>query len=237
MSETTLYIFIDESGNFDFSPTGSKYFILSGLSTLTPLHKRSAITDIKYSLLSKGEDIEYFHATEDKQIFRDEFYKAMKSIDGFEIDSVIAEKSKALKELYEEITIDSSLRFSKRKAEEKFYRLICETLLKYIIRRYINFKDSIKIERVVVVLDKILTGQKRSFITKQIKMQLKKELGVVPHVYFHQMKSDVNCQMVDYCCWAIASKWTKGELRPYNEIKEKVKSEFEIFKSGKISHY
>jgi len=38
----TLFIFIDESGNFDFSPKGTKYFILSAVSTLKPPGKRKA---------------------------------------------------------------------------------------------------------------------------------------------------------------------------------------------------
>ena len=32
----TLYVFIDESGNFDFSPSGTKYFILTTLTTIVP---------------------------------------------------------------------------------------------------------------------------------------------------------------------------------------------------------
>ncbi|MBU1323192.1 DUF3800 domain-containing protein [Patescibacteria group bacterium] len=29
MTNKCLFIFIDESGNFDFSPTGTKYFVLT----------------------------------------------------------------------------------------------------------------------------------------------------------------------------------------------------------------
>jgi len=36
-SMSTLYIFLDESGNFDFSPKGTKYFVLSAVSTLDPV--------------------------------------------------------------------------------------------------------------------------------------------------------------------------------------------------------
>lgn len=38
--EKTLYLFIDESGNFDFSPKGTKYFVLTALATFDPLMKR-----------------------------------------------------------------------------------------------------------------------------------------------------------------------------------------------------
>ncbi len=33
---SNLYIFIDESGNFDFSPNGTQYFVLTSMCTLTP---------------------------------------------------------------------------------------------------------------------------------------------------------------------------------------------------------
>jgi len=36
MKENTLYIFIDENGNFDFSPGETKYFTLSCLTEKRP---------------------------------------------------------------------------------------------------------------------------------------------------------------------------------------------------------
>lgn len=36
----TLFIFVDESGNFDFSPKGTKFFVLSCLSTFKPAEER-----------------------------------------------------------------------------------------------------------------------------------------------------------------------------------------------------
>jgi len=32
----TLYVFVDEAGNFDFSPTGTRWFMLAVLSTTEP---------------------------------------------------------------------------------------------------------------------------------------------------------------------------------------------------------
>jgi len=61
----SLFIFIDESGNFDFSSKGTKYFILSAVSTLNPLGKER-LEEIKYDLMKNGTNLEYFHATEDK---------------------------------------------------------------------------------------------------------------------------------------------------------------------------
>ena len=47
----TLYIFLDESGNFDFSPSGTKYFILTALSTTLPFEIGSPLLKHRYDLL------------------------------------------------------------------------------------------------------------------------------------------------------------------------------------------
>lgn len=43
----TLYIFIDESGNFDFSPGGTKYFVLTAFVTFNPVEERDTLLHLK----------------------------------------------------------------------------------------------------------------------------------------------------------------------------------------------
>lgn len=239
MDGTTLYIFLDESGDFNFSSTGTKYFILSSISTLGPIDGRHELTQIKYQLLQDGHDLEYFHATENKQYIRDCVFSIIDQLGDIEVDSVIAEKRKANFTLYKDPGPDSK-KYSKNRThqvEEKLYKQICETLLQYTIRRYIQFKSKIKIQKIVVIQDRLFTERKREFITKHIKTYIHSNFGIMPHVYFHQMKSDPNCQIVDYCCWAIAVKWERNEQRSYLQIKSKIKSEFEIFSSGTTYFY
>ena len=94
MDGKTPYIFIDESGNFDFTPTGTKYFVMTAVSTTQPLKARDQFMKLRYEFLCDGTDQEYFHATEDKQAVRDAVFKTIKSLDDFEIDCVIAQKKK-----------------------------------------------------------------------------------------------------------------------------------------------
>jgi len=49
-----LYVFIDESGNMDFSDKGTKHFVLAALTTLQPLVSSSALQSLKYSLLKEN---------------------------------------------------------------------------------------------------------------------------------------------------------------------------------------
>jgi Protein of unknown function (DUF3800) len=48
MSKRILYIFLDEAGNFDFSPGGTPYFIIGSLTKERPFHAYRELTDLKY---------------------------------------------------------------------------------------------------------------------------------------------------------------------------------------------
>ena len=225
----TLFIFIDESGNFDFSPKGTKYFILSAVSTLNPLGKEK-LEEIKYDLMKNGTNLEYFHATEDKQVVRNKVYSFIENLKDIEIDSVIAQKNKTNPSLY------VATKKKKPKKGEKLYTLALQTLLQYIFRRYNN---SAKVDQVVIVLSSIFDVNKRELIKKTIKIYLKQIFSNPFYLYFHQNRSDKNTQIADYCCWAIYKKWADGEIRPYSAVNKgnKIKSEFDIFKTGKIIYY
>ena len=70
-----LNIFIDESGNFDFSVGGTKYFLLTAVSTTGCAELFSEFFELKHGLAASGLELEEFHATEDKQAVRDEMYR------------------------------------------------------------------------------------------------------------------------------------------------------------------
>jgi len=71
MSFRYLYIFLDESGNLDFSENGTRYFSLTSIAIELPFSLFSELIDLKYNLVEKGLDLEYFHASEDAQETRD----------------------------------------------------------------------------------------------------------------------------------------------------------------------
>ena len=70
-----LYIFLDEGGNLDFSKNGTKYFTITGLSKERPFEAFKASNNLKYDRIESGTEIEYFHASEDRQVVRDEVFK------------------------------------------------------------------------------------------------------------------------------------------------------------------
>ncbi len=98
---TTLFIFLDESGNLDFSLKGTAVWSLTAFCTFDPVRGRETFWDLTYSLAHEGIQLEYFHATEDKQAIRDQVFSRIAALaDDFEIHSVIAEKRKANPSLY-----------------------------------------------------------------------------------------------------------------------------------------
>ena len=239
----TLYLFIDESGNFDFSPKGTRYFVLTSVATVKPSTGREAFLDLKYDLLKERESgiQDFFHATEDLQAVRNRVYDLIGKTDDFVVDSIVAQKNKANPSLHERLdpppgkngkVIFKSMKMVK--TEEEFYRMISNTLLKYTFKHYGSLDH---IEQVVVVLGAVFTKNKQDYVLKNLKKYLKANFGKPFFIYFHRVQCDINCQIADYCGWAIYVNWERGETRPLESINGKVRSMFEIFKSGKTEYY
>ena len=233
INNKTLYIFVDESGNFDFSPNGTKYFILSCLCTFLPVQEREKVLDLRYALLKDGVNQEFFHATEDSQAVRDRVFSIINNLkDDFEIHAVIAQKNKANPTLYREEYQKKGKKIQRIVGAE-FYQRNCRTLLQYVFNRP-KFNQA---EKIIVVLGSIFTREKQSLILKTLKKDLKNRCLKSFEIYFHQAKADINCQIVDYCGWAVAIKWERDEKRSFDIINSKVKSEYEIFKIGDATYY
>lgn len=241
-SKKTLYIFIDESGNFDFTPNGTKYFVMTAVSTMTPLESRvdllNQLHKLKYQNWSNGVSDYYFHATEDKQDVRDTVFSAIRELNDIEIDTIFAQKNKTHPSLYTQLDLtkkdtDGSLGKPIR-SEERFYDKISQILLQYIFKRC-DARGSV--DQIVVVLGSIFTNKKRDYVLKSLKQYLKSNFDKPFYIYFHPTSSDINCQIADYCGWAIYVRLDRGEDRPWKEIKLKVKSHFDVFERGDTEYY
>ena len=123
-----LYIFVDESGNLDFSSRGTKYYILTLLSTTDPARIGYHLTKLRYLLLpeyrcgDKMEERGYFHASENKQEVRNYVFETLlKATSRLRVDAVIAQKNKA------------NPTFHNRQSD--LYRIMGEASLKYAFMR------------------------------------------------------------------------------------------------------
>src|SRR4030042_393292 len=162
MNSRILYLFIDESGNFDFSPGGTKYFILTALSTTAPFKIAAPLLELRYQLLPNyagGRALEesgYFHAAEDAQAVRDAVFSTiMRNGKDIRVDSVIAQKNKA------------NPRFHSQQLE--LYQRMGEALLKYTFNRAVwgNY------DHVVLVFSSLFDKKKRGILKQTFKSLIK----------------------------------------------------------------
>ncbi|MBT6047008.1 MAG: DUF3800 domain-containing protein [Candidatus Scalindua sp.] len=222
MKDNTLYMFIDEGGNFDFSPNGTKYFTLSCLTEKRPFPSYDKLRNIKYDLIEDGINIEYFHASTDKQFVRDMVSSVIQdNIDNIKVDSMIVQKNKTHPALY---------------PEEKFYSKVFGMLMKWVLRERVDLQE---IKSLIIFTDNMPLNKKKKAMEKAVKLTLSglvKE-GLQYNIYHHQSKSNLNLQVVDYLNWSIFRKWERGDARSYEIIKKAVDAEWDVFRHGDTIHY
>ena len=62
----SAYIFLDESGNFDFGASGTRYLVLTSVGMCRPFPAGDRLDDYKYHCIETGTDIERFHCYADR---------------------------------------------------------------------------------------------------------------------------------------------------------------------------
>ena len=217
-----LYVFIDVSGNYDFSPAGTMSIVITSTlcSDINPgvleLHA------VKHEVIDQGIDIEYFHAAEDRQPVRDRVFNVISGLTHLRIDSIIVEKSK----------VDPNLRPLNR-----LYPTMVEYLLQYPFDP--RGIDVTRFDKVLIFMDReSARAREKEALTKAVKLSLARHLRGVPYTLsMHSSASHPYLQIVDYCSWAVYVKWERGEIRPFNQIKNLVRSEFLIYQNKKAKWY
>jgi hypothetical protein len=215
-----LYVFVDESGNLDFTPKGTKYFVLSAITATTPIKSSNILQGLKYDLLAEGSggsELECFHASEDSQAVRNAVFEKIATLDSIHINYIIAEKRKT----------------NPSRQGANFYRLLGSALTKYLLLKY---RENNEYRKIVIVFDQVLPNKERGNFLKEIKPILK-AIGKPYAIYFHKMISDFNGQIADYCAWAKYVELERGELRPMEAIENISKDVFDIFSSGDRYYY
>lgn len=214
-----LYVFIDEGGNLDFSPTGTRYFTLTTVAAFRPFAWDEPLNSLKYDLIEQGIGLDRFHAAEDRQAVRDKVFAIIAaSLTDVRLDSLIVEKRKT---------------HPKVQTAERFYPEMLGYLLKYVLQP----GNLAGCSEVVVVTDSLPLNSKRKAIEKAVKMTLVAMIpaGTPYRVHHIPSRSLVALQVADYCNWAVFKKWERVDTRSYEVIKAALHSEFDICQKG--THY
>lgn len=215
-----LYIFLDESGDLDFSPSGSKFFLMTCVAVRRPFPWEYKLAELRFDLIESGRDIEYFHATEDKQPVRDKVFGEIQTVLGaIRADSIIVEKRKTGPAL------QATLAFYPR-------------VLGYLIRFVVSGLALSTVSDIIIITDELPINKKRKAVVKAIKSELATMLPAqVPYkIFHHSSKSCSGLQIADYLSWAVFRKWTINDTRSHSLVSQCIKSEFDIFRTG-VRHY
>ncbi|MCK5840589.1 MAG: DUF3800 domain-containing protein [Candidatus Sabulitectum sp.] len=219
----TAYIFVDESGDLNFSSNGTYWFILTAVTMYQPFDIFAEIMERRFDLIEYGLEIEYFHASYDNYDIRTEIFDAISEyLDAIEINTII---------------------INKRKVDPKFYpeALFFPEMLKQLLPDVLSRELPKRAHNKAVVFQD-LTPEKR----KRLKIQKSKNDMLANclsnsnyRIFHHSSKSNLGLQIVDYCNWAIYRYWkSKGEGKAfYKVIKKSISSEREIFKNTKKEFY
>jgi len=220
----TLYVFLDEGGNFDFSPSGSKYFTLTCVSLYRPFTLHTDLDTYKYDLIEHRIkpriDMEYFHCADDNRHVRSKVFSMLAaSVPAESVDSVVVEKRKTGPAL---------------QPPEKFYPKMLGFLLRYAVE-----KASQGVGEVAVLTDSLPVAKKRKAIDKAVKTVLADMLpSDTPYrVMHHSSRAHYGLQIADYFNWAIFRKWEHADSNTFKTIQTRVRSEFDIFRTGRRHYY
>jgi hypothetical protein len=214
------HIYVDESGNFDFSlnAKASRYFILTTVSTEN--HGiASDLLDLRRELAWNGVRMpREFHATEDKQLVRDKVFDVLSKHD-FRVDATLLEKRKAHPKI--------------RPSAERFYKYAWYYHMKHVAPRIAT-----RVDELLVIGASIGTRRKLYIIQSAIEDVMRQtsptsamESTVWP------VSVDPMLQVADYCSWAIQRKWEVKDWRSYDLISDKIRTEYDLFRVGTTLYY
>lgn len=209
MVDGCAYIFLDESGNFDFGPQGTRHLALTSVTMRRPFPASVRLDDYRYGCIEAGTDIEYFHCYADRRDVRETVFDAIAAhLEAIRIHCLVAEKA----------NVDPALREPGR---------LYPWMLGCLVRKALSEETIASADEVVVITDTIPVNRKRKAVEKSIQLAVTRNQPLKPkyRILHHRSCSHYGLQIADYCCWAIFRKWERGDSSWYDRIGTAVRDE------------
>lgn len=209
------YIFLDESGNFDFGANGTRYFMLTSVSLNRPFSMTNALDFYRHECLEFGLDMESFHCANDNRYVRGRVFDLIAHhIDDIRIDCLIVEKRKA-----------SSL----LQKGGNLYPWMLGRLLRFVVHK----ETERGAQKFILITDRLPFTGKRHTAESTVHRTLSR---MVPddrrlQAFHHASCSHYGLQLADYCCWAMFRKWERGDPTYCNRIDVAIRGEIDIFRA------
>ena len=205
-----VYIFLDESGNFDFRESGSRYLVMTCVEMCRPFPGWELLDDYKYRCIENGMDIEYFHCYADRKHVRNTVFNVIaQHLDNMRISCVVIEKTRVSPMVHE---------------PKRLY----QWMLDYLLGRVLAGEVNAEVKDVIVITDTIPVNERRKAIVQSIQLAVARNQppNMKYRILHHQSRTHYGLQIADYCCWAIFRKWESGDCSWYDRISPAVNGEF-----------
>lgn len=228
---STLHVHIDESGDLDFSPRGSKFIVFAALWTYEPLLLAWHLQNLRFGFLKacsserlakyRLERLERFHCCEDSFYVRELVIKRMVTSPGWKFAATVIQKSKVSP--------------SEREHMGSFYARFASIPLRLLLRGPIGHRAT----RVLIYTDRFPNQCKREWTEKAIRESCRAELptGLPFSVFHHASSSNACLQAADYCAYAVARKWERNDPRLYDLLRSRLtKTEWNVLGEETEAH-
>lgn len=197
------FLFIDESGDFNFTDTGTKHFVMAGVLTKEPLKSAIPLQDLRYQLLAKGINQSSFHAAPDLQIVRDLVFSEIVHMSDIKVHVVFGRKDQ----------LDPSA----RNMQDLHFQFTAALMQFHLDKG--NIRES---SQLVVVIDRSLPTKSQAAFKSSIK-PITKRYRLQFQIYFQSVKTDHNGQIADYVAWAKFKQLERGENRPWDLLTRSIR--------------
>lgn len=215
---STLFVFMDESGDMQFGAKATTHFMITAVCTTDPEVSAMVMQKLKYDLLAKGsEDLE-FHATNNSKGTRKRVIDAINEIPSLRIHTLWIDKRFAHSKLQNSVCLLGQFACSMGRWLDKVY-------------------GQSNVHKVVLIFDSVLVGRERDAFLKNIKPVFR-DLKLEFRILFHPVKQDLNGQIADYFSWAFF-QLKEHEKPEYSEVLSKHHKwdNFNIFQAGRILYW
>jgi hypothetical protein len=209
----TLHIHVDESGNFVFSPKGSRFYIFTTAWTYNPGPLAASLSNMRFQLIKDGyfrpgviDDLCGFHACNDPKPRRDTFIQKIIQHRDWNFASLVIEKNHVNPVLYD---------------PNDFYPQFLKMVLRFVLKGRVRPLT----QQVLIYTDTLPMGTKKESlaVNTTIKSECQKHLKGIPfRVMHHTGDSNYWIQVTDYCSWAINRKWEHGETEAYDLLRPRL---------------
>lgn len=215
-----VYIFLDESGNLDFSARGTRHFVLTSVSMVRPFAMYEALDAYKYDCLEFGLENEHFHCSHDNRHVRARVFGIISvHLNDLGVCSLVAEKRKT----------EPSLA-----SDGRLYAAMLRCLLRGALSRTTDPKPS----EVVVIADVVPLQSRRKAIEKSVRSALFEIPSQRPtfRILHHDSRAHYGLQVADYLCWAVFRKYERGDSGYFDKLRPALLSEIASFESSGARH-